>query len=133
MISRGRGRRASSLVPGMVQHLRLPWRDDLPIEDLLRLRAELDEMLGRIRSTRHIANPVLKCPACGRIGRGADPRISVQTTILAVARFGVAAREPALALEKAWTTYRKTVAASRRSSAGGSRRTQDRRRAALGQ
>jgi hypothetical protein len=36
----------------MVQHLRLRWRDDLPIKDLLVLRAELDEMLERIRSTR---------------------------------------------------------------------------------
>jgi hypothetical protein len=95
--------------PEMVQHLPLRWRDDLPIEDLLRLRAELDDMLGHFRLTRHIANPVFKCPACGRIGRGADPHISVHATILALARFGVAAREPALALEKAWTTYRKTA------------------------
>jgi len=38
--------------PEMVQHLRLRWRDDLPIRDLLGLRAELDDMLGRIRSTQ---------------------------------------------------------------------------------
>ena len=93
----------------MVQHLRLRWRDDLPIKDLLVLRAELDDMLGRIRSTRHIANPVFTCPACGHIGRGADPHVSVRATILALARFGVAAREPARALEKAWSAYRKTA------------------------
>ena len=93
----------------MVQHLRLCWRDNLPIKDLLRLRSELDDMLGRIRSTQHIANPVFKCPACGHIGRGADPHVSVRATILALARFGVAAREPARALEKAWTAYRKTA------------------------
>ena len=93
----------------MVQHLRLRWRDDLPIKDLLGLRAELDHLLGRIRSTRHIANPAVKCPACGHIGRGADPHVSVRATILALARFGVAAREPARALEKAWTTYRTTT------------------------
>jgi hypothetical protein len=40
----------------MVQHLRLRWRDNLPIKELLRLRSELDDMLGRIRSTQHIAN-----------------------------------------------------------------------------
>jgi len=93
----------------MVQHLRLRWRDDLPINDLLRLRAELDDMLGRIRSTRHISNPVFKCPVCGHIGRGADPHVSVRATILALARFGMAAREPARALEKTWSTYRKTA------------------------
>jgi len=56
--------------PEMVEHLRLRWRDDLSIEALLGLRDELDDMLGRIRSTRHLSNPVFKCPACGRVGRG---------------------------------------------------------------
>jgi hypothetical protein len=51
--------------PEMVEHLRLRWRDDLSMEALLGLRDELDDMLGRIRSTRHISNPVFKCPACG--------------------------------------------------------------------
>ena len=93
--------------PEMVEHLRLRWRDDLSMEALLGLRDELDEMLRRIRSTRHISNPVFKCPACGRIGRGADPHVSVRATILALARFGVVAREQARALEKAWSAYRK--------------------------
>jgi hypothetical protein len=95
--------------PEMVQHLRLCWRDDLPMEALVRLRDELDDMLGRIRSTRHIANPIFKCATCGHIGRSADPHVSVRATILAVARFDVAAREPVRALEKAWATYRKTA------------------------
>jgi hypothetical protein len=98
--------------PEMVEHLRLRWRDNLSMESmeaLLGLRAELDDMLGRIRSTRHISNPVFKCPACGHIGRGADPHVSVRATILAVTRFGVAAREPARALEKTWSAYRPTA------------------------
>jgi hypothetical protein len=79
------------------------------MEVLLGLRDELDEMLGRIRSTRHISNPVFKCPACGHIGRGADPQVSVRATILALARFGLTARELARTLEKAWSAYRKTA------------------------
>src|SRR5262245_38140619 len=93
----------------MVEHLRLRWRDDLSIEALLGLRDEPDDMLGRSRSTRHISNPVFECPACAQIGRGADPHVSVRATILSLARFGVAAREPARALEKAWSAYRKTA------------------------
>jgi hypothetical protein len=93
----------------MVQHLRLRWRDDLSMEALLGLRDELDEMLGRIRSTRHISNPVFKCPTCGHIGRSADPHVSVRATILALARFGVAARESARRLEKAWSAYSRTA------------------------
>ena len=93
----------------MVAHLRLRWRDDLSIDALLGLRDELDDLLGRIRSTRHISNPVFTCPACGHRGRGADPHVSVRATILALARFGVAARASARALEKAWSAYRKTA------------------------
>jgi hypothetical protein len=93
----------------MVEHLRLRWRDDLSMEALLGLCDELDDMLGRIRSTRRISNPLFKCPACGHIGRGPDPHVSVRATILALARFGVAAREPARALEKAWSAYRRTA------------------------
>ena len=95
--------------PEMVQHLGLRWRDELPMEALLWLRDELDDMLGRIRSTRHIANQIFKCPACRHVGRGADPHVSVRATILALARFSVAARERVRALEKAWATYRKTA------------------------
>ena len=93
----------------MVEHLRLHWRDDLSMAALLGLRDELDDLFGRIRSTRHISNPVFKCPACGHIGRGADRHVSVRATILALGRFGVAAREPARALDKAWSAYRKTA------------------------
>ena len=93
----------------MVEHLRLHWRDDLSMEALVRLRDELDDMLGHIRSTRHISNPVFTCPACGHIGPGADPHVSVRATILALTRFGVAAKEPARTLEKAWSAYRKTA------------------------
>jgi hypothetical protein len=109
MVSRGRGRRASGLVPrnGGAPAPALARR---PVHAaLLGLRDELDDLLGRIRSTRHISNPVFKCPACGHIGRGADPHVSVRATILALGRFGVAAREPARALDKAWSAYRKTA------------------------
>jgi len=95
--------------PEMVEHLRLHWRDDLSMEALLGLRDELDDMLGRIRSTRHISSPIFKCPECGHIGRGADPHVSVRATILALGRFSVTAREPSRALEKAWSAYRKTM------------------------
>jgi hypothetical protein len=95
--------------PEMVEHLRRYWRDDLSMEALLAMRDELDELLGRIRSTRQISNPVFKCPTCGHVGSGADPHVSVRATILALARFGVAAREPARALEKAWSAYRKSA------------------------
>ena len=95
--------------PEMVEHLRLRWRDDLSMEALLELRGELDEILRRVRSTRHISNPVFKCPACGHIGRGADPHVSVPATIMALARFGVTAKERARALEKAWSAYRNTT------------------------
>ena len=91
----------------MVAHLRLRWREDLSMEALLELCDELDDMLGHIRSTRQIANPIFTCRTCGHRGRGADPHVSVRATILALARFGIATRESARAREKAWAAYRK--------------------------
>ena len=79
------------------------------MEGLVGLRDELDDILGRIRSTRRIVNPVVTCPVCGHRGPGADPHVSVRATIVAVVRFGVAAKEPARVLEKAWSAYRNTV------------------------
>jgi hypothetical protein len=73
MMNRGRGRRASSLVPGNGE-ASAPALARRPVHGgPAGLRDELDDMLGRIRSTRH-SNPVFKCPACGHIGRGADPQ-----------------------------------------------------------
>jgi hypothetical protein len=46
--------------PEMVEHLRLRWRDDLSMAALLGLRDDLDDMLGRVRSTRHIAKAITK-------------------------------------------------------------------------
>jgi hypothetical protein len=84
MVSRGRGRRASTLVSRNGGAPAPALRDDLSMEALLGLRDELDDLLARIRSTRHISNPVFKCPACGHVGRGADPHVSVRATILAL-------------------------------------------------
>lgn len=68
---------------------------------------ELDDMLGRIRSARHVSSPTVRCPKCGSTGPGAEPHVGVRATILALARFGVAARGPARALEKSWSAYQK--------------------------
>ena len=55
------GEAASVRFPEMVEHLRL--RDDLSLNAPLGLRDELDDMLGRIRATRQISNPVTVCAA----------------------------------------------------------------------
>lgn len=42
----------------------------------------------------------------GRTGPAAEPHVSVRALILALARFGIASRDQARALEKAWAEYR---------------------------
>src|SRR5690349_6945398 len=54
---------------------------------------ELDEMLQRIRSERHIRPATFKCAKCGYVGEGAEPHVSVRAMILSVIRFGIAAAE----------------------------------------
>jgi hypothetical protein len=49
----------------MVEHLRLRWRDDQSVEALLGLRDELDDILGRIRSTRRTSTRSLRVPYMG--------------------------------------------------------------------
>lgn len=49
----------------MVEPRRLRWQDDPYPEALLGLRYELDDMVARIRSTRHISHPVINVPCAG--------------------------------------------------------------------
>ena len=76
--------------PEMIESLRSRWRQGLSFEAIVKLRDDLDAMLQRIRSERHIRPPVFKCPKCGHVGEGAEPHVSVRAMILSVIRFGIA-------------------------------------------
>ena len=93
--------------PEMVERLRAEWRDGLSFPSLIELRGTMDTMLREIRSDRAIRPPTFRCPACGRVGPAAEPRISVRAVILSLARFGLATGEQVKTLERAWATYRK--------------------------
>ena len=93
--------------PEMIERLGSQWHQDMSFDAIVKLRDELDEMLQRIRSERHICPPVLKCPKCGYVGKGAEPHVSVRAMILSLIRFGIAAAEPTYMFEKGWAAYRK--------------------------
>jgi hypothetical protein len=80
---------------------------NLSLADLIALRDELDAMLHRIRSERHIRPPVITCRHCGHVGEAMEPDVSVRATILSLGRFGIAAAEDVKMLEKCWAAYRK--------------------------
>ena len=61
------------------------WRSKMEIRPNIQ-----DAMLQRIRFERHIRPPVLRCPRCGHVGEGAEPRVSVRAMILSLLRFGIA-------------------------------------------
>jgi hypothetical protein len=90
----------------MVDTLRVRWHDGVSFDELTHLRDNLDEMLQRIRSERHISLPVFKCCRCGYVGEGAPPHVSVRAMILSLARFRIASPEQTAALEKGWAAYR---------------------------
>jgi len=54
--------------PEMLARLRCEWNSHMSFPALIELRNKLDAMLERIRSERHIASPVFRCPSCGAIG-----------------------------------------------------------------
>ena len=74
---------------------------------MIQLRDDLDEMLHRIRSERNIRTPVIRCRSCGHVGPAAEPDVSVQATIIALGRFGIASAEEVKASEKRWAAHRK--------------------------
>ena len=74
---------------------------------LIGLRDELDGTLHRIRASRNFRTPIVTCRHCGMTSPGAEPHVSVRALILPLARFGIASKEQARALEKAWAEYRK--------------------------
>jgi hypothetical protein len=94
----------------MVVELRSRWCAALSLPDLIHLRDDLDAMLHRIRSERHIRSPIIKCPSCGQVGPAMEPDVSVRATILALGRFGLASADDVKALEKRWAAYRKANA-----------------------
>jgi hypothetical protein len=91
----------------MVARLRSEWHAEVSMPTLIGLRDELDGTLHRIRDSRNFRTPIVTCRRCGMTGPGAEPHVSVRALILALARFGIASKEEARALEKAWAEYRK--------------------------
>jgi hypothetical protein len=93
--------------PEMIQRLRLEWRENMSFPDLIALSNSLDSMLHEIRHTRNIRSPIFKCPKCGKVGPGAERRVSVRATILSLRRFEIADPERIKILEKKWAACRK--------------------------
>jgi len=93
--------------PEMVARLRAEWHAGMSIPALIGLRDELDETLHRIRAGRKIQTPIITCRSCGMTAHAAEPRVSVRSLILALARFEIASKDQTRALEKDWAAYRK--------------------------
>jgi hypothetical protein len=93
--------------PEMLDVLRVRWRTDLTFSEMIILRDELDAMLHRIRSERHIRTPVIKCRRCGHVGPAAEPDVTVRAMIFSLGRFGIVPADVMKALDKRWAAYRK--------------------------
>ena len=89
--------------PEMIERLRSQWHQGMSCDALIELRDDLDAMLQRIRSDRHIRPAVFRCPECGHVGEGAEPHVSVRAMILSLTRFGIAPAEQTRPVEKAWS------------------------------
>ncbi len=91
----------------MIEMLRQLWDPGLSWAELALLAARLDTTLQQIRKDRNIIPPMFTCPKCGVRKRSSFGRISVNATILAVGRFGVASESNLKELSKGWKKYRK--------------------------
>ena len=93
--------------PEMLDVLRVRWRADFSFSEMIALRDELDAMLHRIRSERHIRTPVIRCRRCGRVGPAAEPDVTVRAMIFSLGRFGIVPDDAMKALDKRWAAHRK--------------------------
>ncbi len=95
--------------PEMLDVLRDRWRanTNLSFGEMIALRDELDAMLHRIRSERHIRTPVIRCRRCGRVGPAAEPDVTVRAMIFSLGRFGIVPGDAMKTLDKRWAAYRK--------------------------
>jgi len=91
----------------MIEMLRQLWDPGLSWAELALLAARLDTTLQQIRKDRNIIPPMFTCPKCGVRKRSSFGRISVNATILAAGRFGVASESNLKELSKGWKKYRK--------------------------
>jgi hypothetical protein len=93
--------------PEMIEILRQQWKSELSWNELTRLAAHLDATLQQIRKDRNIIPTMCTCSKCGEYGRSRFGRISLNATILAAGRFGIASPSNVKALSKGWKKYRK--------------------------
>ena len=93
--------------PEMIEVLRLQWTPGLSWPEFSLLTARLNSMLQQIRSDRNIIPPMFTCPKCGKRERASFIGISINATILAAGRFGIAPQNEVKELSKLWKRYRK--------------------------
>jgi len=93
--------------PEMIEILRRQWKTGLSWDELTRFTAHLDATLQQIRKDRNIIPPMCTCSKCGVYGRSSFGRISINATILAAGRFGIASQLEVKELSNRWKKYRK--------------------------
>lgn len=93
--------------PEMIQMLRQQWKSEPSWDELTLLTARLDATLQQIRKDRNIIPPMCTCSKCGTYGRSRFGKISINATILAAGRFGIASQSEVKELSKRWKKYRK--------------------------
>lgn len=96
------GDRSRTWFPEMIEQLRLSWRSDFSMDDLIALAHKLDGMLQDIRTERGIRPPVILCRACGKRAPAAASRVSVRAVILAAERFGIVPQGDGGQIERLW-------------------------------
>src|SRR5262249_46018701 len=92
--------------PALIELGRQAGEPAMAMDALLRLRDGLNATLQTIRHRRQILPAMMWCPHYQARHRTAPPRVSVQTTILALGRYTCATASEVQALEKRWNRYR---------------------------
>jgi hypothetical protein len=101
------GERSQTWFPEVIANLRQSWRAGSSWETTIQVRDELQARVEQILESRGIRPAIVRCSACGHVGPGASPRISVRALLLALRRFEIEPEHRVSELEKDWARYRR--------------------------
>jgi hypothetical protein len=69
------------LFPELIDWLRSQWYQGMSFDAIVDLCDDVDTMLQRIRSERHIRLPIFRGLLCGHVGERAEPHVSVRLVV----------------------------------------------------
>ncbi len=98
--------RAQTWFSAVIAELRASWTPGTPWEEVIALRARLQQTRDAAAELRHQTSPGRRNARCSCCGGDKRPIITVRALVLSLGRFGIESAETVGQMDKAWAKYR---------------------------